>query len=98
MTATAVSGRATASASSVHRRKRLKRYALHAFLITVSVIWLLPLAWALYTSLRPFADTGGDPRGYVSIGGAYNFDNYVEAWTRGELVKILRGEAGQGRA
>ncbi len=93
MTETTLRGRAPASASgsaaSVRRRKRLKRYALHAFLISISLIWLLPLAWAIYTSLRPYADTGGDPRGYVSIGGAYGFDNYVEAWTRGDMVKYF---------
>jgi multiple sugar transport system permease protein len=88
---TAVQGRATApaSASGVRRKKRFKRYLLHAFLIVISLIFLLPLAWAVYTSLRPYADTGGDPRGYVSIGGAYNFDNYIQAWTQGEMIKFF---------
>jgi multiple sugar transport system permease protein len=88
---TAVQGRATASASAsgVRRKKRVKRYLLHAFLIVVSLIFLLPLAWAVYTSFRPYADTGGDPRGYVSIGGAYNLDNYIQAWTQGEMIKFF---------
>jgi multiple sugar transport system permease protein len=88
---TAVQGRATvpASAKGVRRGKRAKRYLLHAFLIVVSLIFLLPLAWAIYTSLRPYADTGGDPRGYVSFGGAYNFDNYIQAWTQGEMIKFF---------
>ena len=90
MTGIAVQGpAAAASGGNVRRRKRLKRYGLHAFLIVISLILLLPLAWAVYTSLRPYADTGGDPRGYVSFGGAYNFDNYIQAWTQGEMVKFF---------
>ncbi|MEO5919071.1 MAG: carbohydrate ABC transporter permease [Candidatus Limnocylindrales bacterium] len=55
----------------------------------MSVLWLLPLLWAAYTSLRPYADTAQDPRGYVSFGGAYNLDNYLNAWNQGELPKYF---------
>ena len=71
------------------RGKRLKRYALHAFLVFMSIVWLAPILWAFYTSLRPYADTGGDPRGYFSVGGEYNLDNFVNSWTKGELVKYF---------
>ncbi|HSO30126.1 MAG TPA: carbohydrate ABC transporter permease [Candidatus Sulfomarinibacteraceae bacterium] len=71
------------------RARRLRRVALHAFLLLMSLLWLAPILWALYTSLRPYADTGGDPRGYVSIGGAYNLDNFTNSWTKGELVKYF---------
>ena len=80
---------ATTASGSAHRRKRLKRYGLHAFLIVISLIFLLPLVWVVYTSLRPYADTGGDPRGYVSFGGAYNFDNYTQAFQQGEMIKFF---------
>ncbi len=69
--------------------KRLRRALLHAFLIFMSLVWLAPILWVLYTSLRPYADTGGDPRGYVSVGGAYNLDNFFNSWTKGELVKYF---------
>lgn len=69
------------------RDKKLRRYGLHAFLIAISLIWLLPLAWAVYTSFRPYEET--NRLGYVSIGGAYNFDNYIYAWTQGELIKYF---------
>ena len=55
----------------------------------MSLIWLLPILWAVYTSFRPYEDTAGDPRGYVSIGGAYNLDNYIAAWSQGELPKYF---------
>jgi multiple sugar transport system permease protein len=79
----------SAVATNARRRKTLRRAGLQAFLIAMSLIWLLPLLWALYTSFRPYEDTAGDPRGYVSIGGAYNLDNYISAWTQGELPKYF---------
>lgn len=81
--------RGAARSVNARRQKRLKRFGLHAFLAGISLIFLFPLAWAVYTSLRPYADTGGDPRGYVSFGGAYNLDNYIQAWTQGEMVKFF---------
>jgi multiple sugar transport system permease protein len=68
------------------RGRRLRRYALHAFLIAIVIVWLFPLIWALYTSLRPYGDTS--TYGYVSIGGAYNLDNFVKAWTDADLPKF----------
>ena len=63
--------------------RRWSRVALHVFLFTMALLWLLPLAYALYTSLRPYVDTA--ELGYFSIGGDYNFDNYVKAFTDGKL-------------
>jgi len=62
---------------------RWNRVGLHVFLFTMAVVWLFPLLYALYTSLRPYVDTAR--LGYVSIGGSYNFDNYVKAFTDGHL-------------
>lgn len=73
------------TAGSSHRRR--DRVALHAFLITVSIVWLLPLLWALYTSFRPFEET--NQRGYVSVGGAYDLTNYANAWVKGEVPKYF---------
>jgi multiple sugar transport system permease protein len=52
-------------------------------LLATALVWLLPPAWAIYTSLRPYADTAA--RGYVSMPGVLNFDNYVNAWTQADL-------------
>ncbi len=62
---------------------RWSRVALHFFLFTMALVWLFPLVYALYTSLRPYVDTAR--LGYVSVGGAYNLDNYVKAFTDGRL-------------
>ena len=63
--------------------RRWTRVALHVFLFTMAIVWLLPLAYALYTSLRPYADTA--KLGYFSIGGTYNLGNYTKAFGDGNL-------------
>jgi len=65
------------------RRSRRNRYAVQAFLIATSVVWLLPPVYALYTSLRPYADTA--ERGYVSLPGVLSLQNYINAWTQADL-------------
>ena len=66
-------------------RRTGRRFLLHAFLTAVCALWLFPLAWAVYTSLRPYADTASNAFGYISIGGHYNLDNFVNAWDRANL-------------
>ena len=55
----------------------------YVFLSITAVLWIIPLAWTLYTSLRPEADT--NKYGYLSTGGAFNFNNFSQAWTQGLL-------------
>jgi multiple sugar transport system permease protein len=68
-------------------RDKWRRRGLQTFLALTAFVWLLPLLWAVYTSLRPFSETAA--RGYVSIGGTYNFDNYTQAWTDAEMLKFF---------
>jgi multiple sugar transport system permease protein len=65
----------------------LRRATLHGFLIVMSIVWLLPLLWALYTSLRPFSDTAQN--GYVSIATSLTLDNYTTAWNDAELIRYF---------
>ena len=57
------------------RRIRPARVILHAFLITMVVVWLFPLVWALYTSLRPYGETAKN--GYISWPQSLGFANYA---------------------
>jgi multiple sugar transport system permease protein len=52
-------------------------------LTVTAFLWLAPVLWAVYTSLRPYADTA--ERGYVSLPGVLNFDNFVNAWKGADL-------------
>lgn len=65
------------------RRMAPSRVILHAFLITICAVWIFPLGWAVYTSLRPIADTAHN--GYLSWAAALNFDNYTSVWTQANL-------------
>jgi multiple sugar transport system permease protein len=62
-------------------RRRPSHWGTYLFLTVMAVMWLIPLAWSFYTSLRPKADT--DKYGYFSIAGTYNIQNYIDAWTQG---------------
>jgi multiple sugar transport system permease protein len=74
---------APATARRPRPRVRPARAVLHTFLVITAACWLIPVVYALYTSLRPYADT--QRLGYVSIGGHYNFSNFAAAWTQGQL-------------
>ncbi len=67
------------------RRPALGRpkFGVHLFLIVVSIMWLAPLLWTFYTSLRPYSDTA--KHGYVSLPGTLNFKNYTNAWTNADM-------------
>lgn len=82
MTAGAATAR-SAVEPAVRRRIRPARAALHAFLIVMSALWLFPLLWAFYTSLRPIGDT--IEHGFVSLPGTLDFENYVNAWNQANL-------------
>jgi multiple sugar transport system permease protein len=77
----------TASVPLARERRRtgirLPRVGLHVFLIVVAILWLAPVIWALYTSLRPYSETA--QKGYVSLPDNITFDNYTNAWTQGEI-------------
>nr|MDQ6917934.1 carbohydrate ABC transporter permease [Candidatus Dormibacteraeota bacterium] len=51
--------------SANHRPLTPGRVVLHAFLIVMCLVWLFPLAWPIYTALRPVGDT--ITNGYVSL-------------------------------
>lgn len=69
---------------SVGRPKSKRpKYGTHLFLVVMAALWLLPLLWTLYTSLRPKEVT--DKYGYWSLHGPYTLHNFTDAWTQGNL-------------
>ena len=59
------------------------RIILHAFLIITALVWLAPVAWAVFTSFRPYADTAKN--GYVSFPSSLSLDNYRNAWSQADI-------------
>ena len=76
------------SATGVGRLRRTprRRIALYAFLTFMAVTWLFPLLWAVYTALRPYADTA--QRGYITLPGTLNFDNFINAWNQANFPQF----------
>ncbi len=46
-------------------------------------VWLFPLSWAIYSSLRPISDTIRN--GYVSLPATLNLSNYQSVWTEANM-------------
>jgi multiple sugar transport system permease protein len=80
MTTVTVSG----DTRSVRKRPLgASRVVLHAFLVLTALLWLAPVAWAVFTSFRPYADTAKN--GYVSFPESLTLANYRNAWEFGEI-------------
>jgi multiple sugar transport system permease protein len=73
-------------------RVSARRRVLHLGLAGLALLWLLPLAWAVLTSLRPYAETAAD--GYVSWPATLTLDNYAAAWTGADLPMFLLNTIG----
>lgn len=84
-TSTAAGAQSVANPASTSpgRRHRRRHPGTHVLLLALSVMWLIPLAWTLFTALRPKADT--NEYGYFSLGGRFNFDNFGDAWRQAGL-------------
>jgi multiple sugar transport system permease protein len=64
-------------------RVRPARLALHAFLTAMVALWLFPLLWAIYTSLRPISDT--IKNGYFSWASTLDLSNFSAVWDQAQL-------------
>jgi multiple sugar transport system permease protein len=62
---------------------RPARILLHLFLAGASLAWLAPLLWALYSAMRPYAETS--EKGYVSWPDKLSFDNFTNAFTQSDM-------------
>ncbi|OMI34516.1 carbohydrate ABC transporter permease [Streptomyces sparsogenes] len=59
----------------------------HLLLAGVSLLWLIPLLWAVYTSLRSYGDTAR--HGYFSWPHGVGLENYADAWTQSGMPHFL---------
>ena len=68
-------------------RAHPRRWVLYGFLTFAAIAWLMPLAWAFYASLRPYAETSS--QGYFSLPDTLNLDNYIVAWSDAEMWQFF---------
>ena len=79
----AVAGAPAGSGRLERRPLTAGRVVLHIFLLSMVLVWLFPLSWAIYSSLRPISDT--ITHGYVSLPTSLTFTNYVNVWTQANM-------------
>jgi multiple sugar transport system permease protein len=66
-----------------HPRIRPWKVVAEVFMFSCAVLWLLPVLFALYVSLRPITET--NRLGYVSLPESLTFNNYIEAWQQSNI-------------
>ncbi|MFE9594417.1 carbohydrate ABC transporter permease [Streptomyces sp. NPDC006294] len=96
-----MSGSVTAKIPSVRRTatdaggRRIRwtggRIALLVIALVVAAAWLIPLAWAVATSLKPEAETTSTPLEW--IGSRITFDAYTKVWESGDLMRWMLNSA-----
>jgi multiple sugar transport system permease protein len=77
---------ATLSMSAVRRRRSgstLGSVATQIFMIVMVVLWVTPIVFALYVSLRPFSET--NKLGYVSLPHHLTLSNFANAWNQSQM-------------
>lgn len=87
MTAVLEAARPGVAAPARRTRPRAGRVAAHVFLAATAIVWMAPLLWVIYTSLRPYADTA--EYGYFSIARTLSLTNFTTAWTNSEMSKYF---------
>ncbi|TWE07294.1 carbohydrate ABC transporter permease [Rudaeicoccus suwonensis] len=67
------------------KRRNRGQLASTIFMIVMTVLWIVPILFALYVALRPIASTS--KYGYVSLPhGGLTLSNFTNAWTQGQMV------------
>lgn len=65
------------------RQARVRRGALHVFLVVMAIGWLVPIGGAVYSSLRPYEETA--EKGFLSFPDTLTLQNYRDAWNQGQM-------------
>ena len=76
---------ATGAVSRHRPRITLGRILLYAFISVAALLWLVPIAGAIFASFRPYADTVSD--GFFSWPRSLTLDNYRNAWEQGDILR-----------
>jgi multiple sugar transport system permease protein len=63
------------------------RVGAHVFLMTAAALWLAPILWAFYTSLRSYNETA--KYGYLSLPHHLTFANFRNAFTQANMLHFF---------
>ena len=75
--------------AGTQRRARALRWLAFGVLLLAAIVWLIPLAWAVDTALKPEAQTTAVPVSWIPEGGlsAFTFESFWQVLTAGGLVR-----------
>jgi multiple sugar transport system permease protein len=90
-TLTRVPAASPAGTGPGNRRKPWGQIASQVFLVAASILWLLPIAFALYVAVRPYSDTR--KYGYVSMPHHITFKNFSDAWSQSDMLHFFWNSA-----
>jgi multiple sugar transport system permease protein len=65
--------------------------AIQVFMVGISLLWIVPIVFALYVSFRPYSETS--KLGYVSLPHHLTLDNFSQAWTQGDMWRFFLNSA-----
>jgi multiple sugar transport system permease protein len=78
---------AAGAAAGRPRGPRVANVASQVFMIAMTVLWIVPILFALYVALRPISET--NKLGYVSLPHKLTFENFANAWTQSDMWKFF---------
>lgn len=67
------------------------RVFAQVFMITATVLWLVPILFALYVALRPYGETS--KYGYVSLPHHLTLSNFTAAWSQSDMWRFFLNSA-----
>src|SRR3954452_5431604 len=68
-------------------RRRAGRIAAQVFMFAAAILWLTPIVFAIYVSVRPESET--NRLGYVSIAHTLTFHNFTTAWQQSDMWRFF---------
>jgi len=68
-------------------RQKAGRISAQVFMLAAAILWLTPIVFAVYVSLRPEKET--NRLGYVSIAHTLTLSNFTTAWKQGEMWRFF---------
>ncbi|MDX6205362.1 MAG: multiple sugar transport system permease protein [Frankiales bacterium] len=73
--------------TSWRKPSRKGSVAAQVFMIVMTVLWVVPILFALYVAIRPYAET--QQYGYVALPHSLTFKNFSDAWTQSDMARFF---------
>jgi multiple sugar transport system permease protein len=81
----------TATNRAPRRPWTLADVAAQVFMVTAALLWILPIAFALYVAGRPYSETS--KYGYVALPRSLTLQNFKDAWTQSDMLHFFFNSA-----